>query len=219
MKPALKPLLYARQRGVALFFALIALLAISLAAVALIRSVDTSTLIAGNLAFRQAATTSGDGGIEAAISWLNTTQAANSAKNVLTDSTHPFNNTSATSGYYSNMNPALNLTDTTAIPAIQWNANDSCGTGTNCADAVDPSGNTTRYIIQRMCRTENVEIQNAACLFSDALHDDNGQSIPLPQEVCVGDGCPAAGQAPQIRITARTTGPRNTVSYIQAFVY
>jgi Tfp pilus assembly protein PilX len=59
-----------RQRGVVLFFTLIALVVMSLAAVALIRSVDTSTMIAGNLAFKQSATTSGDGGIEAAVSWL-----------------------------------------------------------------------------------------------------------------------------------------------------
>ena len=45
-----------KQRGVVLFFALISLLAIMLAAVALIRSVDTSIMIAGNLAFKQAAT-------------------------------------------------------------------------------------------------------------------------------------------------------------------
>jgi Tfp pilus assembly protein PilX len=69
-----------KQRGVVLFFALISLLAIMLAAVALIRSVDTSTMIAGNLAFKQAATTSGDAGTEAAINWLTTMQAANIAR-------------------------------------------------------------------------------------------------------------------------------------------
>ncbi len=49
------------QRGVALFFALICMVAIMLAAVMLVRSVDTATLIAGNLAFQQSATRSGDG--------------------------------------------------------------------------------------------------------------------------------------------------------------
>ena len=48
-----------RQRGVSLFFALVCLVAIMLAAVALVRSVDTSTLISGNLAFQQSATSSG----------------------------------------------------------------------------------------------------------------------------------------------------------------
>src|SRR5438105_13509143 len=44
----------ARQRGVVLFIALIVMVALSLAAIALIRSVDTTTTVIGNLAFRQA---------------------------------------------------------------------------------------------------------------------------------------------------------------------
>ena len=42
------------QRGVVLFIALIVMVAMSLAAIALIRSVDTTTTVIGNLAFRQA---------------------------------------------------------------------------------------------------------------------------------------------------------------------
>jgi Tfp pilus assembly protein PilX len=199
-----------KQRGVVLFFTLIALLAMSLAAVALIRSVDTSTMIAGNLAFKQAATTSGDAGINAAMNWLATTQAANNAINVLNDAAHPFNITdlAARPGYHSNVDPALNLTaDAT------WDDVNNVLAGT------DGSGNTIRYIIQRVCRTADQPIQAAGCLFSGALQDNSGQNIPLPQEVCQGAGCPVAGQTPQIRITTRTTGPKNTVSYVQAFVY
>lgn len=204
-----------KQRGVVLFFALIALLAMSLAAVALIRSVDTSTLIAGNLAFKQAATSSGDAGIEAAMIWLATAEAANSATNVLNNSVHPFNNTggaggSTNNGYYSSVDPTVSLTDGSGI---QWDDTDSTLAGT------DGSGNTVRYVIQRMCRVADQPIQSANCLFSAATEDKSGQNIPLPQEVCEGAGCPVAGQTPQIRITARTTGPRNTVSYVQAFVY
>lgn len=209
-KPDFEHVRIIKQRAVVLFFTLIALLAMSLASVALIRSVDTSTLIAGNLAFKQAATTSGDAGIEAAINWLAATQTANNALNVLNDPAHPFNITdlAVRPGYHSNADPALNLTaDAT------WNDVNNVLVGT------DSSGNTVRYIIQRMCRNANQPIQTADCLFSGALQDNNGQNIPLPQEVCQGAGCPVAGQTPQVRITARTTGPKNTVSYVQAFVY
>lgn len=205
-----KRLRIVKQRGVVLFFTLIALLAMSLAAVALIRSVDTSTLIAGNLAFKQAATASGDAGIEAAVNWLAATQTANKALNVLNNSAHPFNQTSltATPGYHSSASSTLSLTaDST------WNDTNSVLVGT------DGSGNTIRYIIQRMCRNANTPIQTANCLFSSGTVDNNGQNIPLPQEICEGVGCPVAGQTPQMRITTRTTGPKNTVSYIQAFVY
>lgn len=208
----------ARQRGVVLFFALIALVVMSLAAVALIRSVDTSTMIAGNLAFKQSATTSGDSGLEAAITALNATQAAMKAanNNVLSDLTNTFNNNNAANGYYSNADPALNLTD----PANWVNAS-SMLVGT------DISGNENRYIVQRMCRTanelpnktEDAALSKTACLFSAAALDNNGQEVPLPSTICQGAGCPAAGQSPEYRITSRTAGPANTVSYVQAFVY
>lgn len=214
MKPLPKPrferVRAMQQRGVVLFFTLIALVAMSLAAVALIRSVDTSTLIAGNLAFKQSATTSGDAGVEAAVTWMAAIEAANNAINVLNDPAHPFNITdlAARPGYHSSADPALDITaDAT------WDDVNNVLVGT------DGSGNTVRYIIQRMCRIANQPIQNANCLFSGALEDNNGQSIPLPQEVCEGAGCPVAGQTPQIRITSRATGPKSTVSYVQAFVY
>ncbi|MDO8291305.1 MAG: hypothetical protein Q7T29_00355 [Gallionella sp.] len=216
-----------KQRGVVLFFALIALVIMSLAAVALIRSVDTSTMIAGNLAFKQAATSSGDAGIETAIEWLTAAQLAmkNANKNVYKDATHTFNNTNAAMGYYSNADPALSL-----IADPVWDAIDPTITYTDSGgniktiEATDSSSNTIRFVIQRMCRiaypandARNIpDINN--CLFSSAALDNSGKQIPLPQNVCQGSGCPSAGQTPQIRITVRITGPKNTVSYIQSFV-
>ena len=195
-----------KQRGVVLFLALIALVALSLAAVALIRSVDTSTLIAGNIAFKQSATNSADAGVESAIAWLKGVQSANSNINVLTNAAHPFNITNTANGYYSNANTIDLFADATwnisTIPAV-----------------TDSSGNTVSYIIERMCRNGDVAIQNADCLFSDPLKDRNGKEVKLSQDICKGDGCPVAGQTPQIRITARATGPKNSVSYVQAFVY
>jgi type IV pilus assembly protein PilX len=207
-KPPSERVRIMKQRGVVLIFALIALLAIMLAAVALIRSVDTSTMIAGNLAFKQAATTSGDAGTEAAMSWLATTQAANNAKNIYTDATHAFNVTNAAAGYYSNADPALSL-----FANATWNAI------TAVPAVTDSSGNSISYIIQRACRNGGVKMIDADCLFSGAIQDTNGQNIPLPQDICTGSGCPVAGQAPMIRITSRVKGPKNTLSYVQAFVY
>lgn len=216
-----------KQRGVVLFFALIALVVMSLAAVALIRSVDTSTMIAGNLAFKQAATTSGDAGIETAIEWLTATQLAEktAGRDVYKHATHAFNNTNEVAGYYSNADTALSL-----IADPVWDAIDPDITYTDSAGNLktigitDTSGNTIRFVIQRMCRiaypandTRNIP-EKANCLFSSAALDNSGQEVKLPQDVCQGVGCPSAGQTPQIRITVRITGPRNTVSYIQSFV-
>jgi type IV pilus assembly protein PilX len=199
----------ARQRGVSLFFALVSLVAISLAAIVLVRSVDTSTLISGNLAFQQSATASGDAGTEAAIAWMAQIEKDNTALNVLSDEGHPFNISNAGEGYYSALDPDKSLTASTGFA---W-ATESKLVGT------DSAGNTTRYIIQRMCRIANKAVKDAKCLYSGAILDTNGQNIPLPQEICKGEGCPVAGQTPQVRITSRTEGPKNTLSYVQAFVY
>lgn len=223
-KDRFTPIHSLKQRGVVLFFALIALVVMSLAAVALIRSVDTSTLIAGNLAFKQSATSTGDTGAEAAINWLSATQLANTALDVYTIASHPLNVTTAANGYYSNADPALSLTNGTGI---QWTNADSASAGT------DGNGNTIRYVIQRMCRTANRLLykleepvnNRTGCLFSDPPDTTGDAGIVTYDGACVPpappaiNGCPIEGQSPQYRITARILSQKGTASYIQAFVF
>jgi type IV pilus assembly protein PilX len=201
-----------QQKGFVLFLALMALVVLSLAAVALIRSVDTNNLIAGNLAFKQAATTSADAGVEAAIVSLVAMRddAANAGKSVISDTTHTFNitDTATRPGYHSNINPALVLT-----------ANATWDDVNNVLVGTDSSGNTVQYIVQRLCRTANVAIKDADCSLSAAKEDNNGIEIKLPENICDGPGCPSAGQTPLARVTVRVSGPKNSVSYVQAFVY
>ena len=59
-----------RQRGIVLFIALIVMIAMTLAAIALIRSVDTTNAAIGNLAFRQASILSANYAVEAAVASL-----------------------------------------------------------------------------------------------------------------------------------------------------
>jgi type IV pilus assembly protein PilX len=206
-----------RQRGVVLFFTLIALVVMSLAAVALIRSVDTSTMIAGNLAFKQSATTSGDGGIEAAVNWLATQQQimTTAGQNVYADpgATLIFNQSNAANaalGYYSSFRSITDLTDGT----VNWDATDSASAGT------DASGNTIRYIIERMCSTPNQPpVAPNNCLYATPVSTLGDQAVLAADQVCQGAGCLQNSQSPQVRITARVAGPRNTYSYVQTFVY
>jgi Tfp pilus assembly protein PilX len=218
MKATVKPKNsgFVRQRGVALFFALIALLAISLAAVALIRSVDTSTLIAGNLAFKQAATSSGDSGVEAAMNWLSATESANASINPAISQAHPFNNNGGTAGY---LNPGYYSSFTLDPLAAQWSGTASWGNANSTLVGTDSSGNTTRYIIQRMCSAADQVLGAANCLFSGLAISADSQAIKTYQDVCKGPGCASSVSPPMIRITSRTDGPRNTVSYVQVFVY
>ena len=60
-----------KQKGLVLFISLIALVAMSLAAAALVRSVDSGVLVAGNLAFKQSAIMSAETGIADAYKYIN----------------------------------------------------------------------------------------------------------------------------------------------------
>ncbi|MFH1493341.1 MAG: hypothetical protein ABIG70_00895 [Pseudomonadota bacterium] len=206
-----------QQQGVVLFIALMALVVMSLAAVALVRSVDTATLVAGNLAFKQAATSSADAGVEAAIPWMVTTNAAQKAlnKDPWMDATHAFNLDAPTNGYYSSIATPADL----AAAATWTTAASRPGTGANFdADGLDSTtGNTVRYIIQRVCRNANQVLSTANCLFSDSTVDNASKRGRLSYEAGLGTG--AITGSPIYRITARVTGPRNTVSYIQAYSY
>lgn len=195
-----------KQRGVVLFIALIALVVMSLAAVALIRSVDTSTIIAGNLASKQSATISADSGVETAIAWLSS--AAITANPSILNSDNAAN---AALGYY-----ATQLKDPTTFA---WNASDSSpakdATGLINANGTDASGNTIRYVIQRMCRVVGAPLATT-CLFGAPVVGSNSQAVrPAPS----AGAATSTDQSPMYRVTARVTGAKNTVSYIQAFVY
>jgi len=212
-----------RQRGVVLFIALIALVAMSLAAVALIRSVDTATLVAGNLAFKQSATSSGDSGAEGAIGWLTTTSAA-ATSDPWTDAAHAFNNDNPAAGYYSSINVGAPLdlfADATWSPATSAPATGNLydATGHEYFDATHtkPTGNTVRYVIERMCRTPNQLLTEADCLFSDTSEDNRSKRV-LTYGEAGGANSSTAG-SPIYRITARILGPKNTVSYTQAYAY
>lgn len=186
-----------KQRGVVLFIALIALVVMSLAAVALIRSVDTSTIIAGNLASKQAATASADSGLETALSWM----AA-----VPTPATLDASNTAA--GYY-----ATQAADPTLFV---WDATDSrLATGANITAGTDTSGNTIRYVIQRMCRTAGAP-SPGGCLFGAPVVGSNSQTVV---DLTGAGAVTSTEQSPLYRVTARVVGVKNTISFIQAFVY
>ena len=197
-----------KQRGVVLFIALIALVTIMLAAIALMRSVDTSTVIAGNLAFKQSAATSGDGGVQAAINWMTAVAAAAPGVDPSITLAHPFNTDNPVNGYYA----ALRATDNTFVTAPTTWVNGSSAVFNG--DNPDAAGNSMRYIIERMCNvgTAGQALSTANCLFSNAAQGGISHVAGEPSPF-------TGGLSPINRVTVRITGPRNTTSYIQAFVY
>lgn len=221
-----------KQRGVVLFIALIALVVMSLAAVALIRSVDTNTLIAGNLSSKQSAVVSSDRGLETALNWIFTTYNANPA------ALHADN---PSSGYYATFNlaPSPNLDDPAVLKddATWADAFSEVATGSDIVNGVEDNGNGNRirYIVQRMCR-QATPASADKCLSGGDSEDMGSKKAPDtttaglaninpipagPGGLDPGGYGAGAGDSvrPIYRITVRVNGPKNTVSYAQTFVY
>jgi len=209
------------ERGISLMVVLVALLIISLAALALLRSSDTSTIIAGNLAFQKTALQSGDAGAEEAIAWL----VANAGDDTLFAD-------DAASGYFATTTVACDVTgqQTPADPAddVDWNGDDP---GENCnLEAITPDpqpagvaeGYTVRYVINRVC---NAEGDPNALLAADNETPMACSRLGAGASEGSTRGGPSYGNLPltgesqqYYRITTRIDGPRNTVRYVQAMV-
>jgi type IV pilus assembly protein PilX len=193
-----------RQGGAVLFIVTIVLVLITLAGIALMRSIDTTSLIAGNLAFRQSATHSGDTGIEDAIAWLAGVK-VNSPTTL--DSDNPSNGYAA-GGLTAAQSPAAGQSwdafwaQTLAARAKTMSANSS--------------GNTVSYVIDRMCAFAGSPLGGANCATGPMVgaagpgaSEESSRHLPLNTN---------AASLIYFRITARIAGPRGTVSYVQAVV-
>lgn len=190
----------ANQRGTVLLIALILLVALSLAGIALIRSVSTSNMIAGNLAFQQGATNAADVGVETAVAFLE----ANSSG---TSTTLHSSVTTGTGTRYvaQRQDPAAGQSWD-----AYWNAT-LAGSGAVNTLAADAAGNTVSYVIHRLCNATGAPVY-PGCSSSPTDASSAGNSY--------GAGVVALTSPRQVyyRITARVTGPRNTLSYVQVVV-
>lgn len=208
------------QQGISLIVVLIALVIIGLAAVALLRSTDTATLVAGNLGLKKAALAYGDAGTESAIAWLGVKQA---------DNTNPLFTDQVAGGYYATSADACDLTGsrTPEDPEddVQWDE-DEDDPGEDCsmvgANAADADGYRVNYVVNRMCNVEGNPLSPLADDGVTARVCARAEAASSEDSTKVG---PSYGQMPLFgssriyyRITSRISGPRGTVRYTQAFV-
>ena len=192
-----------RQQGVILFVALIVLVAMSLAGIALMRSVDTNVLIAGNLAYRQGATGASDWGIEAARQYL---------KNTLTGNPAALDLDVPAQGYYSTWQSSLDLYGRTSTTADDFNWNSA-----SVLVGTDAAGNEVRYVIHRICANSGSATSPAANCVKTA-RESAGGAIEGGTMSVVSYG---QAQLPPVltiyyRVTVRVAGPRNTQGFVQA---
>lgn len=189
------------QSGVVLIIMLIVLVAMTLAALSLVRSTDTTNVIAGNMSFQQAAVHSADTGIETAVAWL-----------VSSASGTALNADDSTNGYVAGgLGVAPNLT---ANPPQSW---DDYWVKTLSARAVtapqpDAAANVVSYVIDRLCANAGPVTGGAACVSSPAV------AVASGSEEEAGVKQLNSPSVVYYRITVRVDGPRNSVTYVQSTV-
>jgi Tfp pilus assembly protein PilX len=187
------------QDGVVLFIALIVLVAMSLAGIALMRSVDTAVVVAGNMAFKQSAIAVADVGTQEAAAWLT----ANSAGATL-------QSTNSAKGYFSSR----------PVTEPDWYDINSWGQAVMVnGGAADAAGNVVRFIVHRMCTLSDIAYNGNVGLQANEC----GLYYPVSTAAIGGSmavGSPLFIGTPQLyyRVTTRVDGPRDTVSIIQSSV-
>lgn len=181
------------QRGVSLFIALIALVALSIAGIALVRAIDSTNVIAGNLAFRQAALHATDVGVETAFNALSSITGASLEANTPSSCA---SNGSCT--YWATMQ----ATDTRGVPStINWS---------NVGSTTVDSNYTVKYVIDRLCSGAlPITDINSSCYITTASGTGSQKA-----------GMPSFSSAQQVyyRVTVRVDGPRNTNSIVQVLL-
>lgn len=199
-----------------LLIALIVLVALTMAGIAMMRSVDTSTIVAGNIGFRQSAVNAADQGVQAGYGWV---------LSKITGSA--LSSDDAANGYYSSVPP--NEAPDWYTQAAVWAAAPSCSGTTSSATAcdtfaaggtsIDLAGNQISYVVHRLCPVANCA-PGASCA---GVTNVCGQS--LSNASLSGEGMDQSSpnyftSPPSVhyRVTVRALGPRNSVAYIQTLM-
>jgi len=207
-------------RGLSLVFALMALAAMMLAAVALVRSVDSGALVLGNLGFKQETTSAADRAAEEARALV-----VGGAINLEADDT--------TVGYYAtsqeNLDPTGRVTSASNLLAVvDWRDADSCACFNSnpktCASCSRTPSNVrtyddvkTSFVITRLCPNAGAPSATNACAKPAAAALSNASERgsldptgPRPSTTVI---------APYYRIIVRSVGARGTVSFTETIVY
>ncbi len=193
-----------RQRGVVLLITLIMLVAMTLAAIAMMRSVDTANMVAGNLAFEQSAVHAADVGTEQAISYLYTVYPNRKCGTVATNL--------CPAGYQSFRQAAAEP------PAVEsWDRFWASRVGAPGVVALAnlPSGYSGAFVIEAMCDTPG----QMGCYTATST-----TTVTTPQGEDMGStnrdfsSTTVTATVIYYRITTRVEGPRNSVGYVQVMV-
>jgi Tfp pilus assembly protein PilX len=189
----------ARQQGVVLIFSLLVLLILAIGAVALLRSVNSSLLSAGNLAFHRDLVNQGEQAVSIVMTEFKTNGPPLSGAPTTADL--PAANYKSTVLPTNAQGVPLALLDDTAGP----NGFLSVGTAANDIVPTANSQVTIRYVIDRLC-TNTGTASSPNCV----------QSTGLPTGGTANRNTAVAPPSATVyRVSVRVTGPRNTQVFLQ----
>ncbi len=179
------------QDGVVLFIALIVLVAMSLAGIAMNRSVDVAMGISGNLAFRQSTLQGAEKAISDAVTWIENNR-----------DTSNFNTNNSAVGYKA------------ASAALEPNWLMEASWIDAFSDGSDAVGNRLQYIIERVCSpTSNGLAYND----TDCLLGEPPTAARVGNGIAAGNFQFQPPPTLAFRITARAVGPKKTTSIVQSY--
>lgn len=201
-----------RQRGVVLLFSLIALVVMLIAAVALIRSFNSSLFAAGNIGFKRDMRNQSELAVNTALGYFRGTGAL-----------------STTSGR-ANSTPSVNYsavmlpTNPQSIPNALALSDSAFAAAYTAGDitSTDPNQKVTiRYVIDRLCSATGDETTLGAgsCVLANNPTPAGSGALDL-MSAGRGGECPTCAAATPLgvvyRLSVKVTGPRNTQSFFQS---
>lgn len=210
----------ARQHGSALVFALITLVTFMLAALALLRSVESGTIVLGNVGFRQEASAASDAAGQSALDWL-------SANAALLDA-----GGAPGSGYFPILHPQLDPTGGQIDAAadgfegrtlIDWD-DDGCAYGRHRECLVPspvvtlPGGLSARYVVERLCTAAGPsDAPDNVCATpwnASLVEDGNKGAVDYANALRL-----VAQAGPYYRVIVRVRGTRDATSFAETIVH
>lgn len=194
------------QKGFVLFMTLVTLVLLTISGVAMMRVMEAGVSAAGNIAFRQAASRVADTAIEDAIAWLRDKSGTVTLETQADDAD----------------GDTIYIPSATAFNPVSYDWEGSESHHMTATDKI--AGYDVYYVIHRMaqgagsCKSAT---DNSYCMYAPNTGSTGTTSAGTSQ----AGGSTYAGfitgtsALVYYRITVKVSGPRNNVSYVQAFVY
>lgn len=182
-----------KQKGVVLFIAMIALVVLMIAAVALIRSTDTSQMIAGNLAVKRDLAHESEQAIQAALANFTGTGTLKNENARLADV--------SSANYSASVLPSNAMGIPNALLQV-------AATGESAAYN---TGVTYRYMIDRLCPASGIPNNCQSCSAVDSSFISDIDALKN-----AGKGLGTRDLGATYRISVRLTDSRGTQSFFQS---